>query len=65
MAIPSKKSPELESFLEENFGRSTSIIADICVLCGDAAVEFRDNLSRKEYSISGMCQSCQDSVFGE
>ncbi len=26
--------------------------------------EFRDNLSRKEFEISGLCQSCQDEVFG-
>jgi len=26
--------------------------------------EFRDELSRKEYEISAMCQKCQDSVFG-
>lgn len=26
---------------------------------------FRDDLSRKEYSISGLCQDCQDEVFGE
>ena len=26
---------------------------------------FRDDLSRKEYSISGLCQDCQDKVFGE
>ena len=25
--------------------------------------EFRDRLSEKEYTISGMCQSCQDSTF--
>jgi hypothetical protein len=25
--------------------------------------EFRDELSRKEFGISGMCQECQDSVF--
>jgi hypothetical protein len=25
---------------------------------------FRDNLSVKEYRISGLCQSCQDGVFG-
>lgn len=25
---------------------------------------FRDELSAKEYTIGGMCQSCQDSVFG-
>jgi len=27
--------------------------------------EFRDDLSRKEFEISGMCQICQDRVFGE
>ena len=26
---------------------------------------FRDDLSRREYRISGMCQKCQDSVFCE
>lgn len=26
---------------------------------------FRDDLSRKEYKISGMCQKCQDEVFGK
>ena len=25
---------------------------------------FRDDLSRKEYSILGLCQDCQDQVFG-
>ena len=27
--------------------------------------EFRDDLSRREFDISGMCQTCQDGVFGE
>lgn len=27
--------------------------------------EFRDNLSRKEFGISGLCQECQDKVFGK
>ena len=27
-------------------------------------VDFRDQLSRKEFKISGLCQTCQDSVFG-
>lgn len=26
--------------------------------------EFKDELSKKEYSISGMCQKCQDEIFG-
>ena len=35
-----------------------------CVTCKGEASSFRDSLSQKEYTISGMCQSCQDSVFG-
>jgi len=26
---------------------------------------FRDKLSLKEYEISGLCQECQDEMFGE
>jgi len=37
-----------------------------CPTCQKPIVvgEFRDELSKKEYNISGMCQKCQDSVFG-
>lgn len=38
---------------------------DKCPTCGMPVGGFRDELSRKEYGISGMCQACQDSVFGE
>ena len=27
--------------------------------------DFRDDLSRKEFAISRMCQTCQDDTFGE
>ena len=26
--------------------------------------EFRDAISRREFEISGLCQSCQDDIFG-
>ncbi len=29
------------------------------------ASSFRDNLSRKEFNISGLCQDCQDKTFGK
>lgn len=45
--------------------RSESIAQRICVMCGEQAVLFSDELSVKEFYISGMCQKCQDSVFGE
>ena len=36
--------------------------------CGrpvNPTTDFVDELSRKEYQISGLCQSCQDSVFND
>ena len=27
------------------------------------SLEFRDDLSKREFTISGMCQVCQDKVF--
>jgi hypothetical protein len=27
-------------------------------------MDFRDELSKKEFGISGFCQSCQDDIFG-
>jgi hypothetical protein len=38
-----------------------------CVTCDSTllrGVDFRDDLSRKEYGISGMCQKCQDVAYG-
>lgn len=37
-----------------------------CPFCGKEILEaeFKDELSKKEYGISGMCQHCQDSIFG-
>lgn len=47
------------------FGRklSESIEKQTCFVCGSKANEFEDALSKKEYGISGMCQTCQNIVF--
>jgi len=39
--------------------------AHLCPFCGMPIKmeDFRDELSRKESRISGLCQSCQDEVF--
>lgn len=34
-----------------------------CVMCTNPNFEFKDKISEKEYKISGMCQTCQDSFF--
>lgn len=66
MANPTYKSPEIEAVLTSMTGvhRPTQIRNDKCVFCKRSALSFRDALSRKEYSISGLCQDCQDEVFG-
>ncbi len=35
----------------------------LCATCGGDTIEFRDEISRKEFRITGMCQTCQDSIF--
>ena len=71
MATPSEKSPGMVKFLDQfthaTFGRRrhNSIVDDVCVTCGGDAKEFKDELSKREYTISGLCQECQDNVFGE
>lgn len=65
MTTPSEKSPELTEFLEKAFGRTSAIESDSCAFCHGPAIEFKDDLSRKEFTISGLCQNCQDNVFDE
>jgi endogenous inhibitor of DNA gyrase (YacG/DUF329 family) len=36
-----------------------------CPTCGEEVGLFKDNLSEREFAISGMCQRCQDKVFTE
>ncbi len=63
---PSTKSPDMEAAITKIFGvdRRAQIYANVCATCGKPAIKFKDELSRKEFSISGMCQKCQDSIFG-
>jgi hypothetical protein len=59
------KAPEIDDMLESIAGLRRQ--ENRCVFQRDGKehnLKFRDDLSRKEFSISGMCQSCQDSVFG-
>ena len=55
----------LDDMAKELFGRGRKVAMDnqMCVICGGDANHFDDELSRREYGISGMCQSCQDGVF--
>ena len=61
-----KKSREVEELITMLTGKSRTDIIDRneCILCDERAGQFRDELSLKEYQISGYCQACQDEIFG-
>ena len=66
---PTNKANPIDSMLSSVFGvdRVKTITEGYCVSCGKEGIvasSFRDDLSKKEYAISGMCQCCQDDVFG-
>ena len=64
-----EKSPEMVKVLDtlslQMFGKSRSeaIRQNICVSCGGEADGFVDIKSKREFAISGLCQSGQDSLF--
>ena len=67
---PTKKSNAMEEMLSSVFGvdRIKTIRESFCTGCdstNNIEESFRDDLSRKEYTISGLCQSCQDYIFGK
>ena len=66
MAEATIKDPRLDTMLTNVFGidRKGSISNDTCVSCKEEAIGFTDDISQKEYTISGLCQTCQDKVFG-
>ena len=57
-----------EIMRQMGFGKHVERVkAGKCGLCGKKInlKDFRDELSLKEYSISGLCQACQDTVWPE
>lgn len=70
MAEPTQKSKAMEKLLHDLTGqdRRTVIRSDMCMAapygCGGPATDFTDDVSAREYRISGLCQSCQDNIFG-
>ena len=68
MARPTLKNPDIDVLLVSLTGRSRvqSIKSDVCVYGEEDythIVDFRDAISAREYSISGMCQTCQDRIW--
>ena len=63
---PTEKSSVVESAISSIFGknRRSYILAGKCIITGEDAGPFRDELSKKEYQISGMGQKAQDEIWG-
>ena len=66
---PTHKSYKLNKSINEMFGidREKSIRSNTCVFCSKVInpdTDFKDELSRKEFTISSICQQCQDKTFG-
>ena len=62
---PAPKTKPINDLLSAMLGkdREATIQGDTCIVCGKLATTFKDDLSRREYSISGMCKTCQDGFF--
>lgn len=59
-------SRRLQDIFLEQFGTSREGIANgECISCRAiiSDKDFRDDLARREYEISLLCQACQDTVF--
>jgi hypothetical protein len=46
-------------------GYTERLKAGLCPTCGKKPGKMRDEISRREFAITGMCQPCQDKTFGE
>ena len=60
------KNPSIDKVLTQMMGKNRldTVRENLCMTCDGYATEFKDEISKKEYTISGMCQTCQDRVFG-
>ena len=56
------KAPGIRKLAESLVGETKP---GCCPTCKKEVGPFRDQLSKVEFGISGMCQACQDSVFAE
>lgn len=65
------RSPEMQkavdAFAKSAFGHTLTeaLAGQICAICGRPATQFRDDLSAREYEVSGLCQECQGEIFGQ
>ncbi len=68
-----KRSPQMQEVVDQvfkaSFGRTIGEAQGqaICTFCGSPVVveDFVDDVSFREWQISGLCQACQDEIFME
>lgn len=59
------KTPEIKQMLEKIApGTLDKAEQGLCTVCERPIGKFKDRLSKREYGISGLCQSCQDNIWG-
>jgi len=63
--MPAKDRPAAMAAAAASFGPKAvdRLMRSECPRCGSADKRFRDDISKKEHSISGLCQLCQDIIF--
>ena len=55
-----------EIMKQAGFAKEVALVdKGLCPTCTKPVGTFRDSLSYKEFGISGMCQACQDEIFGD
>ena len=65
--IEAQRNRKMKPIEKINPHHQTDILQQKCnrlAGCGKPITVFRDELSKKEYGISGLCQQCQDELFG-
>lgn len=71
--VPTTKGAAIEDVLNAMFSRTESITSSRCIPaptgCGreipSAEIEGWSSITVKEYRISGLCRTCQDTVFAD
>ena len=67
MFKPAPKSKGVAEVLDDLFNRTESITTSQCTntRCDEPNLKFKNDTSQREYTLSGLCQDCQNDVFGE
>jgi len=62
---PSEKAENINRFIKQVFGkdREETIRNGQCVFCDNPKLDFNGSVEEKEYTISGICATCQRKTY--